>query len=103
MPHLHLPAAHSDADLALAADLATVLGSEDLFVTWSHEEGAGAMPEVKAFLRDEPPVHPFAAVLVAVAQGLALLWRAVTHGPAPRQHGAPAPAPASERATGEPA
>jgi hypothetical protein len=102
MPHLHLPAAHSDADLALAADLATVLGSEDLFVTWSHEEGAGAVPEVEAFLRDEPPVHPFAAVLGAMAQGLALLWRALTQ-PAPRQHGAPAPAPASERATGEPA
>jgi hypothetical protein len=103
MPHLHLPAAHSDADLALAADVAAWLGSDELYVTWSYAEGAGAVPEVEAFVRDERPVHPFAAVVVALMQGIVTLWQTVSRGPSPR----PAPrreAPARpERATGEPA
>jgi hypothetical protein len=103
MPHLHLPAAHSDSDIALAADVATVLGSEDLYVTWSYVEGPGAIPEVEALLRDGPPVHPFAALLVAVAHGAASLWRALVQGPAPDRLQAPPHRAAPERATGEPA
>ena len=104
MPHLHLPAAHSDADIALAADVATVLGSEDLYVTWSYVEGPGAIPEVDALLRDdEPPVNAFAALLVAVAHGAASLWRVLVQGPAPHRVQAPAHRAAAERATGEPA
>ena len=103
MPHLHLPAAHSDSDIALAADVATVLGSEDLYVTWSFVEGPGAIPEVEALLRGEPPVHPFAALLGAVAHGAASLWRVLVQGPAPHRVQAPAHRAAAERATGEPA
>ena len=44
MPHLHLPIDHTDADLVLAANLAEIVGSEDLYVAWSHETGAGAFP-----------------------------------------------------------
>ena len=32
MPHLHLPIEHTDADLVLAANLAEIVGSEDLYV-----------------------------------------------------------------------
>ena len=53
MPHLHLPADHTDADLVLAANLAEIVGSEDLYVVWSHETGPGAIPEVEAELREE--------------------------------------------------
>ena len=50
MPHLHLPVDHTDADLVLAANLAEIVGSEDLYVAWSHESGPGAIPEVEAVL-----------------------------------------------------
>ena len=53
MPHLHLPIDHTDADLVLAANLAEIVGSEDLYVAWSHETGPGAIPEVEAVLREE--------------------------------------------------
>lgn len=102
MPHLHLPAAHTDADLALAADVASVLGSADLFVAWSHFEGPGAIPEVEAVVREERAINPFAEVFVAMMQGVVALLQAVTRGPAPRQpRTAPAPAP-SQRPLEEP-
>jgi hypothetical protein len=103
MPHLHLPAAHSDADIALAADVATALGSQDLYVTWSYVEGSGAIPEVEALLRDERPANPFAALLVAMAHGAASLWRVLVQGPAPDRLETPAQHAPSARATGEPA
>ncbi len=104
MPHLHLPADHTSADLALAADVAAAMESAELYVTWTHADGAGAMPEVEALVRDERTVHPFAAVFVAMMQGLVTLWQTVTRGPAPRPSGSPKPAASpSERATGEPA
>src|SRR3978361_707019 len=55
MSYLHLPAEHSEADLVLAANLADFVGSEDLYVAWTHRDGAGAVPEVEAILRDERP------------------------------------------------
>ena len=48
MPHLHLPIDHTDADLVLAANLAEIVGSEDLYVAWSYETGPGAIPEIEA-------------------------------------------------------
>jgi hypothetical protein len=75
MPHLHLPAEHSDADLVLAANLADIVGSEDLYVTWTHETGAGAIPEIEAILRDERP-SPFVELAGAFFAGLASLVRA---------------------------
>ena len=101
MPHLHLPADHSEADLALAADLAVRLGSEDLYVGWTHEEGAGVSPEVQAYARDQRPAHPLADALVAVLSGALALWHAFSRDASARR---PIPAPASaaaERTTGE--
>jgi hypothetical protein len=62
MPHLHLPIDHTDDDLVLAANVAEVVGSADLYVTWSHEGGAGAVPEVEAVVRHERPGTRFAAL-----------------------------------------
>lgn len=97
MPHLHLPMDHTDADLVLAANVAEVVGSEDLYVAWSHESGPGALPEVEAVVRPEPaPVSPFAEVIVSVMAGLAAFWQALTSRPvadAPKteHRGDPAP------------
>jgi hypothetical protein len=98
MPHLHLPIDHTDADLVLAANLADVVGSEDLYVAWSHESGAGAVPEVEAVL-----VEP--AEMSRVAEFFAMLgafWRTITGRPSrtavdqareagPARHGAGEP------------
>ena len=54
MPHLHLPAQHSDEDLALAGCLAEMLSSEDLYVAWSLESGP-AKPAVEAAIREPRP------------------------------------------------
>jgi hypothetical protein len=79
MPHLHLPIDHTEADLVLAANLAEVVGSEDLYVAWSYEAGPGAIPEVEAVLVDHEPRGFFAAV----AAGFGAFWRALTGRPSP--------------------
>src|ERR687893_2215505 len=66
MPHLHLPTDHTEEDLVLAANVAEVVGSADLYVAWSHENGPGAVPEVEAVVREERPAHPFAELLVSL-------------------------------------
>jgi hypothetical protein len=78
MPHLHLPNDHTDADLVLAANLAEIVGSEDLYVTWSHETGAGAVPEVEAVLVAPHRTSAFAEVVAMIAAGCAGFWRALT-------------------------
>jgi hypothetical protein len=78
MPHLHLPTDHTDADLVLAANVADVVGSEDLYVAWSHETGAGAVPEVEAVMREERAPLGLLASLAAV---IAALWNAITRRP----------------------
>jgi hypothetical protein len=67
MPHLHLPIHHTDADLVLAANLADVVGSEDLYVTWSYESGPGAIPEVDAVLVERRELSPWAEIAAAFA------------------------------------
>ena len=57
MAHLHLPAKHSDDDLAMAGALAQVLRSEELYVVWSTESGAGE-PVVPARLHLAPREAP---------------------------------------------
>ncbi len=47
MSQLHLPARHTDEDLALAGSLAQLLGSGELFVAWSTDGGA-AKPVIPA-------------------------------------------------------
>jgi hypothetical protein len=77
MPHLHLPADHTDADLVLAANLAEIVGSEDLYVAWSHETGPGAIPEVEAVVREQREMSPAAEFFTAVGAGIAAFWRAL--------------------------
>jgi hypothetical protein len=81
MPHLHLPIDHTDADLVLAANLAEVVGSEDLYVAWSHESGPGAIPEVAAELREERLSSPLVEVVTALAAACAAFWRALVSRP----------------------
>lgn len=75
MPHVILPAEHTDADLILASQIAEAVDSAALFVAWTPRSGA-AIPEIEAELR-EPP-HPLAEAAALFAQGLAELWRAIT-------------------------
>ena len=80
MPTLHLPAAHTDTDVALAAEIAGVVGSHELYVTWTHGEGAGLPPEIEAVLEEDMeggPISPFAEVIVAMVQGISALWNAI--------------------------
>jgi hypothetical protein len=77
MPHLHLPTEHSDADLVLAANLAEIVGSEDLYVTWTHESGAGAVPEVDAVLVEARRSNGFSEIFALVGSGFAAFWRAL--------------------------
>jgi hypothetical protein len=81
MPHLHLPIDHTDADLVLAANLADVVGSEDLYVAWSHERGPGAVPEIEAVLVEAHPSSAFAELLATIGAGFAAFWRALLGRP----------------------
>jgi hypothetical protein len=81
MPHLHLPIDHTDADLVLAANLAEVVGSEDLYVAWSHEAGPGAIPEIEAVLVEHRPVSALAEFLAALGAGFAGMFRALLGRP----------------------
>jgi hypothetical protein len=87
MPTLHLPAAHTDTDVALAAEVAGAVGSHELYVTWTHGEGAGLPPEVETVLEERgetAAASPLAEVIVAMAQGIAALWQALVHPPTTR-------------------
>ena len=57
MPTLHLPAAHTDTDVALATEIASVVGSHELYVTWTHGEGPGLPPEIEAMVRERTEPH----------------------------------------------
>ena len=81
MPHLHLPIDHTDADLVLAANLAEIVGSEDLYVAWSHESGPGAVPEVEAVVREQRPMSPAAEFFTDLAAVVAAFWRGLMGKP----------------------
>src|SRR3954454_22263448 len=84
MPHLYLPSDHTDADLVLAADVAAAVSSADLYVTWTLDAGPG-FPEMEAVVRDESaprPSNPLAELVVALAEGVAAVWRHLTGAPA---------------------
>jgi hypothetical protein len=74
MPHVILPAEHTDADLILASQIAQAVDSRELFVAWTPHSGT-AIPEIEAELRE--PLHPFAEAAAQFAQGLVELWRAI--------------------------
>jgi hypothetical protein len=81
MPHLHLPAEHSDADLVLATTLAEVVGSEDLYVAWTHDAGGGAIPEIDALVRERRAAGgPLAELFAALRAGALTLWRGIVEG-----------------------
>jgi hypothetical protein len=87
MPTLHLPAAHTDTDVALALEVAAVIGSHELYIAWTHGEGPGLPPEVESVFEEERQagtVSPFAEVIVAMVQGIAALWQAIAHPPSTR-------------------
>ncbi len=97
MPTLHLPAAHTDTDVALATEVAHVVGSHELFVTWTHGEGPGLPPQVQTLTSEEAlssPISPFAEVVVAMVQSISALWHAIVHPPSTR---AELPAPRDDR------
>jgi hypothetical protein len=96
MPTLHLPAAHTDTDVALATEVAHVVGSHELYVTWTHGEGPGLPPEIETLTPDEVEnaISPFAEVVVAMVQGISALWNALIHPPSTR---AELPAPRDDR------
>lgn len=103
MPTLHLPAAHTDTDVALATEVALVVGSHDLYVTWTHGEGPGLIPEVEAITADDVranAISPFAEVVVAMVQSISTLWHALLHPPSTR---AELPAPRDDRRAPRPA
>jgi hypothetical protein len=81
MPHLHLPIDHTEADVVLAANLAEIVGSEDLYVAWSHETGPGAIPEVEAVVREERLSSPLVEVVSALASACSAFWRALVGRP----------------------
>lgn len=108
MPTLHLPAAHTDTDVALATEVAHLVGSHDLYVTWTHGEGPGLPPEIESTTEADEPhpaITPLGELIVAMAQGLSALWNAIVRPQAAR---AALPAPYEERrrpqrpAAGEP-
>jgi hypothetical protein len=97
MPTLHLPAAHTDTDVALATSVAHVVGSHELYVTWTHGEGPGLPPEIETHTYEEQqpsPISPFAEVVVAMVQGISALWNAILRPPSTR---AELPAPRDDR------
>jgi hypothetical protein len=97
MPTLHLPAAHTDTDVALATEVAHVVGSHELYVTWTHGEGPGLPPEVQTLTPETTQpnaISPFAEVVVAMVQGISALWNALLHSPNTR---AQLPAPRDDR------
>lgn len=72
MPHVHLPAQHTDEDLALAGALASMLRSEELYVAWSTDAGPSA-PVIPAAIHEAappPPVKPRRRSLFARIFGL---------------------------------
>jgi hypothetical protein len=51
MPHVYLPADHTDADLVLAGQVAELMESVELYVAWTPTAGPAA-PDVPALMRE---------------------------------------------------
>lgn len=58
MPHVHLPAQHTEEDLVLAGALASLLESDELYVAWSLEAGRAEPVIPAALLPSEPECPP---------------------------------------------
>jgi len=66
MPHVYMPADHSDADVLLAGLVAEAVGSSELFVAWTSEAGSVSAPEALAPPVPPAPMNPFAEALAEV-------------------------------------
>ena len=74
MPQLYLPAAHTDADLVLASQIAARIDAAELHVAWLPDQGQVA-PQIPAMVREAPAA---ADSLLALALGVAReLWLAL--------------------------
>src|SRR5687768_11647139 len=71
MPQLFLPAAHSDADLVLASQIAARVDSGELHVAWSPDHGP-VVPEVSALVREPAAEHGVLAMILGVVYDLCL-------------------------------
>jgi hypothetical protein len=104
MPHLHLPAEHSDADVVLAANVAAGVNSAELYVAWTHETGPGAVPEVEAEVHDRgaaaEPASPLVELFAVLAASFVAIWNAFAGTPARETDGTARQAPA-RRTAGE--
>ena len=89
MAQLYLPAAHTEADLVLAGQIAESIDSAELYVTWTPEHGQSA-PEVCAELRDPEPSWP-SLLLAALRE----IWAALRNRE-PAHRLAPPPHPAGQ-------
>jgi len=70
MPQLYLPAAHTEADLVLAGQIAEQIDSAELHVAWTREHGH-AVPEVVAELYVAVPRRPRTlGLVIEVVRGL---------------------------------
>jgi hypothetical protein len=74
MPHLYLPAEHTDADLVLAGAIAEAIGSAELHIAWTERGGAG-VPEIGAVMRE--PVNPWREIVSLLGQVVRELGRMV--------------------------
>ena len=101
MPQLYLPAAHTDADLVLASQIAARIDSAELHVAWSPAHGQ-VTPEISALVREPAAEHGVLAMILGVFYDL---WLALfdRHGkgtilPVPAAPAAdePQPKPASD-------
>jgi hypothetical protein len=93
MHHLYLPAEHTDADLVLAAEIAHVVDSGELYVTWTEAAGQ-APPAVGALVR--LPAGPWAEALGLLVRAAAQLWVALTRRPAAPAADPTVPSPAPQ-------
>jgi len=71
MPQLFLPAAHSDADLVLASQIAARVDSAELHVAWSPDHGQ-VIPEVSALVREPAAEQGVLAMILGVVYDLCL-------------------------------
>ncbi len=91
MPHVYLPAEHSEADLVLAGQLADVLESDELYVTWSPRGYEEPQVETLVHVREaEPaPAAPEHGLLTEVLGTMAAFVAALfAPRPAERRTGA---------------
>jgi len=75
MPHVYMPADHSDLDVFLAARVAEAVDSSELFVAWTNEAGTVFAPEASAPPAPAPaPLNPFAQALAEVVVAFGALF-----------------------------